>query len=294
MVFAFFSRTIPLEWLPEITRILHSVYAQGGGIRCHQELYDFLKAHAPAGLPQMEVFGADLPLRKDTDIFVSLGGDGTFLQALQWVRDTGIPIVGINFGHLGFLAGADAEPIQHWVELLMKKQYTASHYQLLEIVSPAFPPSEFPYALNEVSVQRQFPQMMEIEVSLSGQQLPVYRADGLIVATPTGSTAYSLSVGGPIVFPDSRVLLLSPIAPHNLNLRTIVIPDDQVLELRVRTRGEKALLCADNRSVYIESGSLITIKKADFVLNSLNFPGNSFVRTLRQKLLWGFDKRNNL
>lgn len=231
-------------------------------------------------------------LQEDVDVLVTLGGDGTFLDALEIVKDTNIPIAGINFGRLGFLAGNRPQSVDEWWDMLKQKQYTTVKHTVLSVHIEDMPMSVFPYAVNEVSVQREGPAMLEMDVCVDNQPLSTYRGDGLIVATPTGSTAYSLSVGGPIVFPKSDVILLSSIAPHNLNVRPIVLPSDAALHVKVLSRNGKAVLTVDNRSQTIPSGTSFEVRKASFALNSLVFPGNDFITTLRDKFMWGFDKRN--
>lgn len=227
-----------------------------------------------------------------TDLLVTLGGDGTFLEALELVRDSNIPIAGINFGRLGFLTGCRPDFIDRLFDAVREGNYITSRHTVLSIEAKGLEDQIYPFALNEVCVQRLSSAMVEVDVKINGQPLSTYRGDGIIVATPTGSTAYSLSVGGPIVFPNSGVLILSPIAPHNLNVRPIVLPDCDELQICVKSRGQKARLHLDNRSVIIDPEYTFVVKKAPFTVTSLTFLGNDFISALREKLMWGFDKRN--
>lgn len=231
-------------------------------------------------------------LSSDVDLLVSLGGDGTFLRTLEIVSDSNIPVLGINMGHLGFLAGNRPEFLQRLVTEFCEGHYTVRKHTVLQIEGNGWQIPCFPYALNEVYVQRSATAMLEVMVEVDGKPLATYWGDGLIVATPTGSTAYSLSAGGPVVFPDSPVWVISPVAPHNLNMRPIVLPDSACLTVCANCRFGESRLNLDNRSLTLKSGSVFTIKKAPYTLNSLVFEGNDFVSALRDKLLWGFDKRN--
>jgi NAD+ kinase len=239
-----------------------------------------------------EMLPRDRIMPGDTDLLVTAGGDGTFLEALQIVKDSGVPIVGINFGRLGFLTGCGPDFIEHLFDAVQKKQYCKTIHTVLAIEQTDLRHKIYPFAINEICIQRYSSAMIEVDVKIDGKHVSTYRGDGIIVATPTGSTAYSLSVGGPIVFPESGVLILSPIAPHNLNVRPIVFKDDAQLEIEVKSRSSKAQLHLDNRSVDIDLPYAFVVKKASFSITSLSFSGNDFITTLREKLMLGFDKRN--
>lgn len=232
----------------------------------------------------------DLPA--DTDLFLSLGGDGTFLQALTFVRDRGIPVAGINFGRLGFLTTARADEGDAWIGELLAGRFRVEERALLEVSCDGLPGAFYPYALNEVTLQRRGAGMLSVSIRLDGREIPTWWADGAVIATPTGSTAYSLSVGGPIVLPDSQVMVLAPIAPHNLNVRPLVVPMDASLEMTFFSREENALLTLDNRSCEIPSATTIRLARARFGLRYATLSGNSFIGALRTKLLWGEDRRN--
>lgn len=233
----------------------------------------------------------DLPA--DTDLFLSLGGDGTFLQSLTFVRDCGIPVAGINFGHLGFLTTARADEAEGWLDDLLSGNFLVEERALLHVGCGGLEKGFYPYALNEVSLQRRGAGMLSVKVRISGREIPTYWADGLVVATPTGSTAYSLSVGGPVVMPDSDVMVIAPIAPHNLNVRPLVVPMDAEVELEFDSREGRALLTVDNRSCEIASGTVVRLSRGEFGLKYVSFSDGNFINALRTKLFWGEDRRNS-
>lgn len=241
------------------------------------------------------VFSGHEDLDNGFDIFISIGGDGTMLRAATLVRNKNIPIVGINAGRLGFLATVQQENIETLLPLIFENQFKISPRSLLTIdyngISPEV--AELNYALNEITVSRKdTTSMITVDVSLNGDHLNSYWADGLIISTPTGSTGYSLSCGGPIFMPEAAGLVITPIAPHNLNARPLVIPDTTTIELRVSSREEQHLVSLDSRIISIDVETVLTIKKADFKINLVEFTQEKFINTLRKKLLWGEDKRN--
>ena len=233
-------------------------------------------------------------LNPDTDMVLALGGDGTFLRAINMLRGREIPIAGINFGRLGFLTSAKVEDGPNsWIEDLLEGNYSIQKRILLEVVSDSVPHGIYPFALNEFSIQRQNPSMLNIDIALSGEKLPSYWADGVVVSTPTGSTAYSLSVGGPIVTPDSDVFIIAPIAPHNLNVRPIVAPAESPLEISFSSKGSQSgVVTIDNNSFEVPVGSRFTLRKASYSADCIVFHNAGFIDALKDKLLWGEDKRN--
>ncbi len=229
------------------------------------------------------------------DIFISVGGDGTMLRAATLVRDKNIPIVGINAGRLGFLATVQQENIEALLPQIFSGEYKLSERALLAIDYDGMNPEGegLDFALNEVTVSRKdTTSMITIDVTLNGDHLNSYWADGLIISTPTGSTGYSLSCGGPVLMPDVSSLVITPIAPHNLNARPLVIPDNTEIALRVSSREEQHLVSLDSRIISVNVETIITIKKAAFTISLVEFPQERFLDTLRKKLLWGEDKRN--
>ena len=239
-------------------------------------------------------FSTHQDLNSSFDILISIGGDGTILRAVTFVRDSGIPILGVNAGRLGFLAKVQKENIGTFLQIVLEKKYTISKRTLLSLVtSPNNSNSDINFAMNEVTVSRKdTTSMITIETYLNGEYLNSYWADGLIISTPTGSTGYSLSCGGPVLTPDVKSLVITPIAPHNLNARPLVIPDDNEIKLIVSGREEKYLISLDSRISSISNNSELTIRKTPFKINMVEIPEETFLKTLRNKLLWGEDKRN--
>jgi NAD+ kinase len=226
-------------------------------------------------------------------VMFSIGGDGTFLEAITLVRDLPIPLAGINSGRLGFLADISQDEIIVAVDSVMQNKAGLDERVILQVDSdqPVF--GDFNFALNEITVhKRDDSSMIKIVAFLDGQFLNNYWADGLIVATPTGSTAYSLSVGGPLVLPDTRNFVLSPIAPHNLTVRPLVFKDSMKLTLQIESRSGNLLISADSRSVVIEDRLELTIYKAPFCIKTIRLRDHNFYHTLRTKLMWGADRRN--
>lgn len=234
---------------------------------------------------------ADKVVLDEADMLLSVGGDGTFLSASMLVAGRGIPVVGVNSGRLGFLSENRPADV---VQALLSGEYSVEHRAMLEAEVHTGESSidSWPYALNEFTVHRSGAAMLGVEVSVDGVQLPVYWADGLIVSTSSGSTAYSLSVGGPIVLPESRVLIISPIAPHNLNVRPLVVPDTAEVRLKMHSRDENVIFTADNRTASISSDSQIAVRVAQFSLERVRLNRSNFIDALTEKLFWGEDVRN--
>ncbi|WP_405208258.1 NAD kinase [Aquimarina sp. LLG6339-5] len=229
------------------------------------------------------------------DLFFSIGGDGTILRTITYVRDLGIPIAGINTGRLGFLATIQKEEIEDTIDLILDKKYYISPRTIVTI--DTVPPSNkfgvLNFAMNEIAVSRRnTTSMITVHTSLNDEFLNSYWADGLIVSSPTGSTGYSLSCGGPVMMPDAESMVLTPIAPHNLNARPLVIPDDKEVKLQVSGREDTYLVSLDSRIHTLPNETTVVIKKAPFKINMVVLEGDSFLKTLRKKMLWGEDKRN--
>ncbi len=243
---------------------------------------------------EYKTFSSHTELDGSFDILLSIGGDGTILRAATLVRDSGIPILGINAGRLGFLASVQKDNIEEFLQLVIEKKYTISERTLLSLSAPEIHEiDDINFAMNEISVSRKdTTSMITIETSLNGEYLNSYWADGLIISTPTGSTGYSLSCGGPVLTPDVKSLVITPIAPHNLNARPLVIPDDTEIKLRVSGREEQYLVSLDSRIASVKNDSVLTITKTPFTIKMAEIPNQTFLKTLRNKLLWGEDKRN--
>ncbi|MCQ2197381.1 MAG: NAD kinase [Bacteroidaceae bacterium] len=228
----------------------------------------------------------------EADVVVSLGGDGTFLEAASRVRDKRIPILGINMGRLGFLADITADEIDAAIEGIYADIYTVEERSVLQVEYSGGEPAGYPFALNEVAVlKRDNSSMISIRISIDGEYLTTYQADGLIINTPTGSTGYALSVGGPIIAPQSQALGLVPVAPHSLNVRPITLCDNVDIELSVESRSHQFLVAIDGRSETCNENVRLHIRRAPYPICVLKRPGSSFFRTLRNKLMWGSDVR---
>lgn len=245
---------------------------------------------------EYNTFSASNSLDNSFEMLISIGGDGTILRAATLVRNSGVPILGINAGRLGFLATVQKENIDSFLQFVIDKNYTISERTLLSITCDPHNDAiegELNFAMNEITINRKdTTSMITVDTYLNNEYLNSYWADGLIIATPTGSTGYSLSCGGPILTPNVESLVITPIAPHNLNARPLVIPDDTEIKLRVSGREDQYLVSLDSRITSIKNESILTIKKTDFKIKMVEIPGETFLKTLRNKLLWGEDKRN--
>jgi len=239
------------------------------------------------------IFNSGSEIRGEVDFLFSIGGDGTILDTLTLVQDSGIPVLGINIGRLGFLSSIAREQIQMAIQSLEKGHYSLDKRSLLRLESNRSLFGEVNYALNELTIHKKdSASMMIINTFLNGEYLNSYWADGLIIATPTGSTGYSMSCGGPIIVPYSDNFVITPIAPHNLNVRPIVVSDKNVVSLEVEGRSQYFLASLDSRSVTIDSSISLAIRKEDFTMNLVRIADDNFLRTLRKKLNWGLDTRN--
>ena len=240
-------------------------------------------------------FGEFNELNENVDFLISVGGDGSMLKAVTIVKDTNIPILGINTGRLGFLTSLGKESIELGLNQLLKSEFRISKRCLLKVYSNKLDENffGFNYALNEVSVSRKnTASLISISAELNGIPLATYWADGLIIATPTGSTGYSLSSGGPVMTPESSSFVLTPIAAHNINIRPLIVNDNTIIKLSVTGRGYKHLISLDSRILTVPIKTDIFIKKADFSISKVEINKNFFINTLREKLFWGLDKRN--
>ncbi len=245
--------------------------------------------------PSFRTFSNCEDLPSDTNVFFTYGGDGTILRALTYIRDKNIPVFGINAGRLGFLATVQKEQLEKAVELYFKGQYTISERNLVAIeTSPEHPGiKKMNFALNELVVNRKnTTAMINVDTFIDDEHLATYWADGLIIATPTGSTAYSLSCGGPIVAPESMNLIINPIAPHNLTVRPLVVSNDHIIKLKVASREPEFLISLDSRVYSLPVDTEINVYTAPFTVKLIQFSENSFIKTLQKKLLWAQDGRN--
>ena len=233
-------------------------------------------------------------IRPGTDLVLSVGGDGTFLSAAHVVSDVGLPVLGVNFGRIGFLCENRPGEV---LDALMQGDFRIEYRTVLNATLKGPGARKqigfLPYAVNEVSLHRIGSAVLGIDVSINGEILPTYWADGLIIATSSGSTAYSLSVGGPICLPETKVLIVAPISPHNLNVRPLVVPETAKIDISFRSRDGKATMTMDNTAVEVEPGWSIHIEMAQFSLKRVKLPKSEFVAALTSRLFWGEDRRNN-
>lgn len=257
----------------------------------------FLKILFEKNLIEKEypTFESYTELNSSFDMLISIGGDGTILRAATLVRDSGVPILGINAGRLGFLATVQKDNIDKFMQFIIDKKYSVSKRTLLSLTCS--PDNEaiqdINFALNEISVSRkETTSMITIETYLNDEYLNSYWADGLIIATPTGTTGYSMSCGGPILTPDVKSIVITPIAPHNLNARPLVVPDETEIRLKVSGRDDHYMVSLDSRIISVKNETVLLIKKSPFEINMVEIPEKTFLKTLRNKLFWGEDRRN--
>jgi len=258
----------------------------------HERFVTFLSGVTGLKEKDYQVFNSKTGLPENTDFMFSLGGDGTFLDTLYFVRKSSIPVLGINTGRLGFLANISREEISEAMDLLFSGDYVLEDRSLIRLNTSEGPLDDFSTALNEIAIHKQNASMITINAELDGEFLNSYWADGLIISTPTGSTAYSMSAGGPIMLPESKNFIISPISPHNLTVRPLVVPDNKTIKLRVSTRSDKYLVAMDSRSYYVKNDIDLLIDRAPYGIKMIKFPSNVFYNTLRNKLMWGLDRRN--
>jgi len=247
-----------------------------------------------AGLGQeADVFHTYEDFKTGIDFAFSVGGDGTFLKTVSFIRDSGVPIMGINTGRLGFLANINSDQLEECVDRLQKQEFEYQLRSLLRVETERKLFGSDNVALNELTVHKKdTSSMITVHAYLDKKYLNSYWADGLIVSTPTGSTAYSLSCGGPIITPGCQVHILTPIAPHNLNVRPVVVPDKMPVKLYVEGRDRHYLINLDGWSKNLRQGEEVEIHKAEYMINVIKFEDNNFLDTIRNKMLWGIDRRN--
>lgn len=293
MKIAIYGQTYSTEIAQYVLELIAELQQYKAVISVEGNFYNFISDRQENS--NVSTFTVDNGLDASFDLFVSFGGDGTILRAITYVQDLGIPVVGVNTGRLGFLSTYKKEEVKKLVQQFVAKEYEVVERSLVSVETSEEIPEfgSLNFALNEVTVSRKdTTSMITVETSLNGEYLSNYWADGLIVSTPTGSTGYSLSCGGPVITPTAKSLIITPIAPHNLNARPLVVSDDTVITLKVSGRERFHLLSLDSRIATLENGIEIIIKKAEFTIKMIEFATESFLKTLRNKLLWGEDKRN--
>jgi len=277
--------------LPHIQQVFDILSHHKVEIYVHQQLNDYLKGKI--NTVKYDLLKKDDPIKGFIDVFLTLGGDGTLLDMVSVIRDSGVPVIGINFGRLGFLASVNKSDIAAAIHAVVNKEFTLDSRGLLSIESDKELFGGDNFALNDITIhKRDDAAMITTHMFLDGEFLNSYWGDGMIIATATGSTAYSLSCGGPIIFPQSNSIVVTPVSPHNLNVRPIVLPDTCVLSFEVESRNINYLISCDSRTATIEKPIKFHVRKANFQLNLIRLSNESYLSTLRNKLLWGLDARN--
>jgi NAD+ kinase len=289
---AIFGKKVNESFKNVIIDLFKKLTSEKVEIYIYKPFDEFLRNEIYIASPADGYFDSTDNLPIDTKIMMSIGGDGTMLEAISIIRNKAIPVIGINSGRLGFLANVASTDVIEATEQLLQGDFQIEYRSGLMIKSHQHYFYEFPYAFNECTIQKTGSSLITIHVSVDGEYLTSYWADGLIIATPTGSTAYNLSVGGPIVTPNSQVFIISPIAAHNLNFRPLIIPDSSTLKLTIEGRANKFLLTLDSRTIECDIDNEILISKADFSIGMIKLLNISFFSTLRNKLMWGEDRRN--
>ncbi len=292
MTFAVYGKNGNSTFIEEILVLIEVLKSRNSDIFLYKPLGESLSKEHNINISNFKLFSNYNDLTSDIDVFISIGGDGTFLETKSLVRDLNIPILGINTGRLGFLALVSQHDISNIVNEIIEGKYTIDQRSMLQLIVDSDEYKGYNVALNDITIQKKDTTLILIDTYVSGEHLTSYWADGLIIATPTGSTAYSLSVGGPIVSPSLNSIIISPIAPHNLSLRPIVIPDENEIKIKVESRSLNFLVSLDHHSEVISTSVNILIKKAPYKLNIIKPENSSFYDTLRNKLMWGMDKRN--
>ncbi|RLD66169.1 MAG: NAD kinase [Bacteroidetes bacterium] len=292
MQVAVFGRNFPPYARENIATMFSKFNMLNVDVWVFEPLMDFLQKKAGLRPKIAGLFTSHKDLPEGLDFLFSLGGDGTFLETVNLVRDSGIPVLGVNIGRLGFLSYISQENMDESLESVFSGKYDIEERMLLKVEVPGVDLDDMAVALNDVRIYKTSGSLITIHVKINQEFLSAYWADGLLLSTPTGSTAYNLSVGGPIVVPESNSFVLSPIAPHNLTVRPLVLPDSAVLQLSVDTRDSQFQLAVDSRTTDLDVDATVTIRKAAYSLKMIRIENISFYSTLRNKLMWGADRRN--
>ena len=292
MKIAIYSRGLDLATPNPLALLLEALAPHDVEIHVFHQL--LLHADLPADTTASLIpFKVSSDLDATIDCLISLGGDGTMLDAVTLVKDSGIPVLGINFGRLGFLASISPDALQSAVDAIVNRTFVVDKRALIHLDSNEGLFGDTPFALNEFAIhKRDISPMIKIHTYINGEFLNTYWADGLIVSTPTGSTGYSMSCNGPILFPDAASFVITPVAPHNLNVRPIVIPDTNVVSFEIEGRADQFICALDARKEIVDKTVQLAIRKEQFCVNLVRLNENSFLSTLRTKLTWGLDKRN--
>lgn len=286
MTIAIFGNTIKPQILGEVKHLIDFMESRGVNIQLSQEIRQELDLRQYAAFSREE--DDEKTEEEPIDFALSIGGDGTFLTTAAAIGKKNVPILGINCGHLGFLAEVQTQNVDTIMDQLIRGDYTIEKRALLNVTCSEGAHIVSPYALNEVAVMKQgLSSMIAIDAHINGEHIHTYEADGLIIATPTGSTAYNLSVGGPLMMPQARGILLSPIAGHSLNVRPLVIPDDWTIDLEIKSRNGNYLISVDGRSQIFNDTVRLHIEKANYTTKVVQIGQNDFIHSLKAKLSWG-------
>lgn len=292
MKIAIFSKSFTEENTVHIQQILKRLETKKATILFYESFYEKIKEHVVVK-QEIKTFKDHAEIKDSVDFLFSIGGDGTLLDTITLVRDSGIPILGINLGRMGFLSSISTEMIDSAIQQLFSLNFQLDKRTLVRANTTGNVFGDFNYGLNEVCIYRKAPNsMLKLQAFVDGEFLNSYWGDGLIVSTPTGSTAYSLSNGGPIIMPHSLNFVITPIAAHNLNVRPIVIPDSCQIRIVVVGRVKEFLVNIDSRSVSADTNTELLIEKEDFTINLIQLKDESYFNTIRKKLMWGLDIRN--
>ena len=287
--FALFGNVYQAKKSAHVLRLLSILEKYQAEVYVQKEFFQFLTKEQKMDIRVAGTFEED---NFEANMVLSMGGDGTFLKAASHVGNKNIPILGINTGRLGFLADVSPEELEETFEDIYKNNYKIEDRSVLQVTSEGQPLKSTPFGLNEIAVlKRDSSSMITIHTSINGAYLTTYQADGLVIATPTGSTAYSLSIGGPVIVPHSNTIAITPVAPHSLNIRPIVINDDWEITLDVESRSHNFLVAIDGRSETCREGTRLVIRKADYNIKVVKRPNHIFFHTLRDKMMWGADSR---
>jgi len=292
MKIALFGKKFDDSFKSYFSEFLHVLVRNKSEIFIYKPFYEFISSEVGINPSLHGFFGNGDMLDKSCDLMVSIGGDGTFLESVPYAVKNDIPVIGINSGRLGFLSYISKNDIFKAFDDIFNRKYDIEERTMIKFFSPKDIFPDMNYALNEITIQKSDASLITIEAYVNDELLNTYWTDGLIISTPTGSTAYSLSVGGPVVVPGSGNFIISPIASHNLTVRALILPDDLRIRLKVFSRKGSFLVTADNRTFEAASGSQFVIGRSDYRLKMLRLPNTSFYNTLRTKLMWGSDKRN--
>ena len=294
MKVAIYSRVIEEDYLKEVQNLFNELAKHKIEPVIVQSYFEQIISSIHLS-NNISTFSDSADLDDSIDCIISLGGDGTLLDTVSLVRNKNIPVLGINFGRLGFLASIGKKEVATVVEALTSRNYVIDKRSLIHLDAdqPLF--GKTPYGLNEFAIHKtDTSPMIKIHTYLNGDFLNTYWADGLIVATPTGSTGYSLSCNGPVVFPDSSSFVITPVAPHNLNVRPIVVPDDNIVSFEVEGRTDHFICALDSRKEIVEKKIQLAVKKEAFTISLIRLNDSNFLQTLRNKLSWGLDTRNSM